>query len=149
MKSIKIVYDMINGHGDSVVDFAIIPFSKKTTEYAEGLSYKENMEAMIYDILESGFVFVNDTLAVPIFNIRQYMAYEETQVQKQEQRVEKVEKTEEKQGKKWKPIHHGKKMHRRMGNQVNQTQTQIPVVVPIKPEEVIKEDKSEIKGENQ
>ena len=46
-----------------------VPFGPKTTEYENNKSYDENMERFVYDCFENGFLFVSDTLAVPVFEI--------------------------------------------------------------------------------
>jgi len=54
--------------------WAAIPFGPKTTEYENNKSYFDNMEKFIFDCFENGFVFVNDSLAIPVFNIHGFSA---------------------------------------------------------------------------
>jgi len=79
-KAIKIIYTAYDVIQDGNIRWkekeVIVPFSKITTEYIDKLSYQDNMEAMLLDIFESGFVFINDNIAIPVFNIKQFMAYD-------------------------------------------------------------------------
>ena len=88
---------------------------------------------MIYDIMENGFVFISDTTAVPIFSIKAFQANDEVSTNGSKNN----QKENQKDGKKWKPITHNKKMHRRMGHQ-GQGNTPIVPIKPIKPEEILK-----------
>lgn len=84
-KAIRIIYDSYEECNDGknnitwrkVAKSAIVPFSAKTTVWSKSNSYVENMEAMIIDIMENGFVFVNDKTAISFFDIHQFMAYDE------------------------------------------------------------------------
>ena len=135
-KGILIYSDRVIGDQIKVMpDF--VPFSKNTTEYDNSLSYIENMEDMIYDILEKGFVFINEATAIPIFNIKAFKATDDQQNGQGNQNVQKNNHPQ-KDGKKWKPITHNKKMHRRMGHQ-GQGQGNSPIV-PVKPEEILKQN---------
>lgn len=86
-KAIKIIYvhyeTMPDGTIRSKDKEAIIPFTKNSTEYVDSQSYKDNMEAMLLDIFETGFVFINDNMVIPIFNIKQYMAFNKSETNKQ------------------------------------------------------------------
>lgn len=142
MKSIKIVYEafMLERNPSPHYVVAEILFSEKTTEYVNGMSYRENMEAMIFDIMETGVVFVNDgqrDIAIPIFSIKQYFANEEPlgNYQNRQQNQQGQQKQ------KWKPINH-KKMQRRIESQNKPLQNQ----TPIKPEEVINSKIDDISG---
>lgn len=83
-KSIKIIYTAYDTMQDGSIRWkekeAVIPFGKDTTEYVDSLPYRDNMEAMLMDIFESGFVFINDRLVVPVFNVKQYMACDKEEV---------------------------------------------------------------------
>lgn len=85
-KAIKIIYShyetMPDGSIKSKDKEAIILFTKNSTEYVESQSYKDNMEAMLLDIFETGFVFINDNTVIPIFNIKQYMALDKSEANK-------------------------------------------------------------------
>jgi hypothetical protein len=116
--------------GDQIkVGFDLVPFSKQTTEYNNSLSYMENMEGMIYDILERGFVFINETVAIPIFCIKAFKAQAEDN--KDNQNSQNSQKTIQK----WKP--HGKNMNRRIRHQGQNNLS----VIPVKPEEILKQTK--------
>lgn len=141
----KIIYE---GHEESndgsirkVLRTAFIEFSERTTEYINTLSYAENMEAMIFDILDNGFVVVGNGVAIPIFGIREFLAqtsHEDTG-QKNNQNVQAS-----------RPMANNpprvnfnkknKKMHRRIENQSQKTQHNqaTPIAVtPIVPENIL------------
>jgi hypothetical protein len=132
--------------GDQIkVGFDFVPFSKQTTEYNNSLSYMENMEGMIYDILERGFVFINETIAIPIFCIKAFKAKAEdnqdNQSNQSNQSNQKVIQNTD--VKKWKPINHGKKMNRRIRHHGQNNLN----VIPVKPEDILKQN-SMNSGEN-
>ena len=146
----KIIYE---GHEESndgsirkVLKSAFIEFSEKTTEYINALSYAENMEAMIFDILDNGFVVVGNGVAIPIFGIREFLA--QTSNENNGQRNSSVNQNVQPQ----KPSNNpprvnfhkkNKKMHRRIENQSqkpqhNQTAPIAPIMMtPIIPETIL------------
>jgi len=82
-KSIKIIYSNYEVIQDGSIRWkdkeVIVPFSKDMTEYVTNQSYRDNMEAMILDIFESGYVFISDKIAIPVFNIKQFIAFDEVE----------------------------------------------------------------------
>jgi len=94
-RAIKIIYLHYETMQDKSVKCidreAIVRFSKDSTEYVINQSYKDNMEAMLLDIFENGFVFINDNIAIPVFNIKQFMSFSfEGQSQEKNQKKERI-----------------------------------------------------------
>lgn len=94
-----------------VVKASLVQFSPKTTSWNNFNSYSENMEAMILDIMENGYIFVSDKVAVPFFDIHQFVAHElPEQLEQPEQNKEKAKPIDS--TKRYRPIVH---KHRNMG----------------------------------
>lgn len=76
MKSIKIIYeDFIeaNGKVEKTLKTATIQFSEKTVEYKPTEGYVENFENMVYEILQNGFAYINETEVITILNIKKFV----------------------------------------------------------------------------
>lgn len=98
-RAIKIIYlhyETMQDKSIKCIDReAIVRFSKDSTEYVINQSYKDNMEAMLLDIFENGFVFINDNIAIPVFNIKQFMSFNfEDKSQKSQESQDKGQKKE-------------------------------------------------------
>jgi hypothetical protein len=105
-RAIKIIYlhyETMQDKSIKCIDReAIVKFSKDSTEYVINQSYKDNMEAMLLDIFENGFVFINDNIAIPVFNIKQFMAFSfEGQSQEKNQKKERIPIVENRHFNRW------------------------------------------------
>lgn len=132
---IQIVYDFFEENKDGSIrkypKICSIPFSSKTTEYINSLSYEENMEAMIFDILEDGFVFVSDKVAVPIFNIKEFIASAPLIDDKKDSNVQNNNQVPINKWQNYKE----RKMNRRIGNKIHHN-SQVPLIDQNKKENV-------------
>ena len=144
-KSVNITYEkFVNGRPIVVTEPVL--FSKKTTEYVESLSYLENMEAMIFDIFENGFIFIDDKTVITVFCIKSFAANDilvpeaneangdKRDVQEKPQQNSNNSNKQSQLNKKWKHIKH-KRMNP-VPQHIIEKKTDIPIM-PIKPEEVI------------
>jgi hypothetical protein len=108
-RAIKIIYlhyETMQDKSIKCIDReAIVRFSKDSTEYVINQSYKDNMEAMLLDIFENGFVFINDNVAIPVFNIKQFMSFsfedKRQESQDKTQKKERIPITENRHFNRW------------------------------------------------
>ena len=77
MKSIKIIYedysDGANGAVEKKINSVIIPFGERTVEYNNSEGYVGNFENMVYEILQTGFVYINETEVITILSIKKFV----------------------------------------------------------------------------
>lgn len=81
-KSIKIMYEDFvecNGKIEKELKIAIIPFSENTVEYKNSDGYVENFENLVYEILQNGFVYINETEVITILNIKKFIGNNDSQ----------------------------------------------------------------------
>lgn len=94
-QSIQIIYEdyeVVPSGINKTVKVAVVPFGDRTTPYVSSESYADNFESMVYDIMQNGFVFVNNSL-IPILNIKKYLFNEQTVGNQAPQREQRPQDT--------------------------------------------------------
>jgi hypothetical protein len=78
MIKLQVIYKNININSlTEEIKTAIIPFDKKTVEYDNRLSFRDNLELLLEDIMHQGFLFLEEEKAVSILSIISVSRYEE------------------------------------------------------------------------
>lgn len=75
MEKIKIIYEDVRQEGDlysTVLKQISIPFGGKNTLWLDKVNYAENFDAFVQDAMECGFVYINPTTAITVFQIKSF-----------------------------------------------------------------------------
>jgi hypothetical protein len=74
-KYVKIIYENWvmerDGYKPAVTD-ALVPFCDKNTAWTDGLTYAENFDILVQDVFDCGFIYINDTKAVTVLQIKSF-----------------------------------------------------------------------------
>ena len=98
-QSIQIIYEdyeVVPSGINKTVKVATVPFGDRTTPYVQSESYADNFESIVYDIMQNGFVFVNNSL-IPILNIKKYLFNEQVAGNPPPQREQREQSEQSKQ----------------------------------------------------
>lgn len=76
MEKIKIIYEDVRKEGENLYSTVIkqisIPFGGKNTLWLDKVNYAENFDAFVQDAMECGFVYINPTTAITVFQIKSF-----------------------------------------------------------------------------
>lgn len=76
MEKIKIIYEDVRKEGENLYSKVIkqisIPFGGKNTLWLDKVNYAENFDAFVQDAMECGFVYINPTTAITVFQIKSF-----------------------------------------------------------------------------
>ena len=78
MNYVKIIYEYAKEDNNRIVPIlkeALVPFCERNTIYLNDISYSDNFDNFLQDAFEGGYIYLNDTHAIPVFNIKSFFAY--------------------------------------------------------------------------
>ena len=135
-QSIQIIYEDFEVSGADIngritinksLKVATIPFSERTTPYVNSESYADNVESMVYDIMQNGFFYVNGNSMIPILNVKKFLFNDQVKVNEPPK-----QQTQQEAKRNW-----PRKFDR--GNKKRQILVDTSQIKPVKPEEVLPE----------
>jgi len=77
-KQVKIIYEDCKSDIGTIVPkltWALVPFGSLNSPYSDSTSYADNFEHFVQDSFESGFLYLDANEAIPIFQVKKFLAH--------------------------------------------------------------------------
>jgi hypothetical protein len=145
-KSIQIIYEdfeIVTSGINRNLKSATIQFCEKTTEYIPSLNYADNFEAMVSDIIQNGYVYLNDNNVISVLNIKKFIGnnnvpfndsskpFNDSSKDKNAHNLQPVQKNQQRRWRK---------------NERRNAKKFVPQAFSVKPEEILNKNQDQIKN---